>query len=253
MIEEQDAISNKTIKQTEKQLRKYYAKASKDLINEFEQVYDKVLTAVAEGKEVTPAWLYQLDRYWQLQNQLKQELTQLGDKEIELLTKNFQKEYIEIYNSIALPTNSAFARLTEQRANSMINAIWCADGKNFSQRIWKNTEYLTQTLNEELVNCVVTGKKTTQLKQKLIERFNVSYNQSNRIVRTEIAHIQNTAAADRYKDAGVKKFKVLGREEDDIGCECKKLNGTIWEFDDAAAPKFPLHCNCRCTIAPVIE
>jgi hypothetical protein len=76
----------------------------------------------------------------------------------------------------------------------MINQIWCADGKSWSSRVWKNTELLQQELNDSLIDCLLTGRNPSELKQRLIERFNVAYNRADSIVRTEITHIQTQAA-----------------------------------------------------------
>ena len=196
----QDAISKKNIKQIEKQLKKYYGSAMKRTIADFENVYNKVLAAQKDGKEITPAWLYQLDSYWKMQGQLKQELQKLGDKQISILSDIFETNFFEVYYSIAIPSQEAFSTISTDAARQMINQIWVADGKSFSQRIWGNTEKLVETLNEELVHCVVTGKTSTELKEILQERFNVSYNNADMIARTEIAHIQTQAAQQRYKD-----------------------------------------------------
>jgi hypothetical protein len=51
----------------------------------------------------------------------------------------------------------------------MINRVWVADGKSWSERVWDNTEKLQQTLNDNLVHCLVAGKKTTDLKNLLQE------------------------------------------------------------------------------------
>ena len=80
----------------------------------------------------------------------------------------------------------------------MINQIWCADGKSWSNRVWKNTDKLQQALNDNLIHCVLTGKKTTELKNILQNDFNVSYHRADSIVRTEMAHIQTQAAQKRY-------------------------------------------------------
>ena len=139
----------------------------------------------------------------------------------------------------------------------MINTSWLPDGKNFSDRVWDNTAKLTETLNEQLVHCVITGKKTTELKKLLQERFNVSYNQANTLVRTEIAHIQTQAAAQRYKDYGLEYYEFLGREGDSCGHEpdCHDLNGKKFLLTEMKvgenAP--PIHPNCRCCIIPVVK
>ena len=113
LIDEQNKISDRTIAEAQAQLRKYYLTASKTIIKEFELLYEKVLRAVAEGKEITPAWLYTMDKYWELQAQLKSTLTSLGDKENKLLSKKFEKEYKNIYNSIPLKSNKMFNTLNE--------------------------------------------------------------------------------------------------------------------------------------------
>lgn len=254
-LREQDAITAKTEEDIDKQLRKYYKNTMQSVINSFESTYDKLLNTIEEGREPTPADLYNLSKYWQMQGQLKQEMQKLGDREIILLSKKFEKQWIDVYNSIALPSNVAFSTIDEAVAKQMINSIWLSDGKTFSQRIWKNIEKLTETLNDKLIECVVSGKKTTELKNLLQERFNVSYNQANTLVRTETASIQTRAAAQRYKDYGLTKYEYLGREEHDIGCNCKKLNGKIFSYAEMQtginAP--PLHPNCKCAIIPVVE
>jgi hypothetical protein len=47
-------------------LKKYYRAAADDVVNQFVATYDKLLTALGEGKAPTPADLYKLDKYWQM-------------------------------------------------------------------------------------------------------------------------------------------------------------------------------------------
>ncbi|MBQ8763134.1 MAG: minor capsid protein [Clostridia bacterium] len=90
--------------------------------------------------------------------------------------------------------------------------------------MWGNTEKLIETLNEELINCVATGRNTNELKQLLQERFNVSYSNADSIVRTETAHIQTQAAKQRYTDYGIQEVEVWA-DEDERRCEvCGKLH-----------------------------
>lgn len=258
-VERQDrankARADKTIEDIEKQLKKYYSSAMKRTIADFEATYNKMLEAVADGKDPTPADLYKLDQYWQMQAQLRNEMQKLGDKEIALMSKEFEAEWVDIYKGIHLPSDSAFSTISVDNAKQMINSSWLADGKTFSQRIWGNTERLVETLNEQLIHCVVTGKKPTELRELLQERFNVSYNRADTLVRTEVAHIETAAAAQRYKDYGLEKYEYLGRDEHDIGCDCKRLNGKQFLYSEMVIGKNapPLHPNCRCAIIPVID
>lgn len=247
----QDAITQKNLKQIEKQMRKYYATTAKRAIRDFESTYKKILATIEEGKEPTPADLYKLDKYWQLQGQLRQELNRLGEKEIALMTRNFELNYFEVYYSFALEGGRAFSTLDKAAAAQMVNSIWVADGKTFSQRVWGNVSRLLETLNEELINCVVGGKKTTELKNKLQERFNISYRRADTLARTELCHIQTEAAKHRYKDYGIQYVEVLVDADTHTCDKCKALEGK--RFPVGGVMPLPVHPNERCCLVPVID
>lgn len=251
LAEAQTAITDKSIDDVEKQMRSYYKSAAKKVMKEFEDTYTQILMQQAAGKEVTPALLYKLDSYWEMQGQLKKTLQELGDKEIELLSKSFEENFFKIYETYAANATGAFSTIDSSTAKQLINQIWVADGKSWSSRIWSNTEKLAETLNEELLHCTITGKKTSELRALLQERFNVSYKQADSLVRTEMAHVQTQAAAQRYKDAGITEVEVLA-DEDELRCEvCAGLHRQ--RFPINGPMPVPSHPRCRCCIVPVIE
>lgn len=220
------------------------------VISEFEATYDKLLASMADGKQPTPADLYKLAKYYEMQSQVAAELTKLGDKQAALLSKQFIDEYMSVYESLAIPGDDAFKTIDRQAAEQAINQIWCADGKSWSQRIWTNTDDLKQTLNDELIKCVISGKKTSELTKLLQERFGVSYNRAATVVRTETAHIQTQAAQQRYTDYGITEVEVFA-DEDERRCEvCGKLHQK--KFPIGGTMPVPAHPNCRCCILPVI-
>lgn len=265
MLAAQKEYSDKSIDSINEQLKKYYKKAMTSTINDFEAVYDKVLNTVEEGKPVTTADLYKLDKYYQMQAQLNKRLQKLGDKQCNIMSKEFEAEYNHIYNALSIDKNetaiqamisdAAFAQIDEKAAEKVAQEIWCSDGKSWSDRVWDNVNDLQQTLNDNLIDCIVAGKKSTELKKSLMDRFSVSYHRAETLTRTEIAHIETQAAAQRYKDYGLTKYEFLGRDEHDIGCDCKKLNGKVFYYSEMKtgvnAP--PMHPNCRCCIIPVVD
>jgi SPP1 gp7 family putative phage head morphogenesis protein len=228
-----------------------YERASSRVIRDFEAVYYKITKDVENGKEPTPADLYKLDKYWEAQAQMRRELEKLGNKEIRLLSAAFTTNFFEIYYSIALPGEPAFNKIDNEVVQQLINGIWVADGKQWSQRVWDNTERLAQTLNEELIHIVTTGKKDSELKTALQERFGVSYHRAETLARTEVAHIQTEAAKKRYEDYGIEEVEVLV-DPDDRTCElCKALIGK--KFKTTETPPLPVHPNERCCLVPVIK
>lgn len=251
MAAAQNTLTDKSKREIDKQLRKYYATAAQDVINGFESVYNKLLAQQEQNKPITPAALYKLDKYWAMQGQLRQQLQRLGEKQISLLTKKFELTFFDVYHSINIEGAVAFSTIDKAAVNQIINAVWCADGLNFSQRVWRNTEQLIQTLNEQLILTVATGKKTTDLKKVLQERFVVSYHQADMIVRTELAHIQSRAAEERYKSYGIKQVQFWADEDERRCPDCGKLHEK--KYPVGAVVPIPLHPRCRCCIVPVID
>jgi SPP1 gp7 family putative phage head morphogenesis protein len=247
----QAKLTAKSAKSIEKQILKYYYKTMENTIGQFLQTYNKVNLSIEEGREPTPADLYKLDSYWKMQNQLKAELQKLGDKELHLLSNRFVQHYQDIYNSIAIKGEAAYSTASPEMAQQMISHIWCADGKSWSNRVWKKIDKLQQALNDSLIDCVISGKTTRQLKQRLQAEFGVSYGRADALVRTELAHIQTEAARQRYMDNGITEVEILA-DEDERRCEvCGKLHQK--RYPVGAAIPIPAHPKCRCCIVPVVE
>lgn len=250
MAKNQLKLSDKTVKAINKQLLNYYGRAMERVIRDFESVYNKILATQEEGKTPTPADLYKLDKYWEAQAQMRRELQKLGDKEKQILSKVFETHFFEIYYSFAIPGAAAFNTIDTEVVQQLINGVWVADGKQWSQRVWENTERLAQTLNEELIHIVTTGKKDSDLKKVLVERFDVSYHRAQTLVRTEVAHIQTEAAKKRYQDYGIEYVEVLV-DADERTCDlCKALIGKRWRTTET--PPLPVHPNERCCLVPVV-
>lgn len=251
LAQSQNNLSSKTIKQVEKQLKKYYATTMNHVLESFDSTLDKLLAAMDEEKEPTPADLYKLDKYWKAQAQMRAELERLGDRQVSALSKAFETQFFEIYYSFSLEGSDSFHTIDNALVQQMINSIWCADGKSWSQRVWDNMSYLQQTLNEGLIQIVATGKRNRELKNLLQERFGVSYSRADALVRTEVAHIQTQAAKKRYEDYGVKQVQFWA-DPDERTCDiCGKLHKKIYLVGESVP--IPAHPRCRCCVLPVIE
>lgn len=229
-------------------MRKYYTNTMKSVIDSFEATYDKLL---ATSDNPSPATLYNLEKYWKLQGQLRQQLERLGEKQATLLSKVFEIQFFDIYYSFALPSEKEFSTIDKSMVHQMINHIWCADGKSWSERVWTNTNKLQEALNEKLIECVVAGKKTTELKHLLQEQFNVSYGRADALVRTELAHIQTTAAQKRYEDYGIREVEVFVDKDSRTCPVCAKHEGERYLV--SATMPVPFHPRCRCCMVPVID
>ena len=248
----QQNLTKKTRAEIDSQLKKYYQKASQTVIAEFENTYNKIKVTEDSGRVATPADLYKLDKYWNLQSQLNTILQKLGDKQIALFTKAFQENWWAVYNFISLDSEAAYYTLpSNETVLQLINQIWCADGKSWSQRIWVNNNLLADALNEGLIRTITNGTPPAQLKKDLMEVFNVSYHRADALVRTELTHIQTQAAKQRYTDYGIKEVEIYVDEDERTCPICAKLEGKRY-LVNAPVP-IPAHPRCRCCIVPVIN
>lgn len=245
----QAALYDKTTEQAQRQLAKYYAQTQKRVIADFLRTYDHI-QARAKGGQVTPADLYKLDTYWQMQNQLARELEKLGEREAVYLERVFVQQYESVYKSLAVPSQKGYATISKETARQAVNTIWCADGQSWSARIWGDVEALKTALNENLIETITAGRTSERLKAVLMEDFQTCYYCADRIVRTETAHITSNAAIQRYKDSGIKQMQFWA-EEDERRCDvCGQLHEKIYNVTDISP--IPAHPNCRCTLVPVV-
>lgn len=247
----QDNLTEKNIEDINKQILKYYKLSHERVIDAFIDTYNTILTAeVFQDRMPTPADLYNLDKYWQMQGMLQQELQKLGDKQAAVIAKRFEKQFFDIYKA-ALPAELTYTLPAKDMVTQMVNQVWAADGVSWKQRIWKNLDLLKETLNEELVSCVVTGRDSKYLKNILQERFEVSYGRADTLVRTELAHIQTTAAQQRYIDAGVAEVEVWASEDERRCPDCGKIHKKKYPIHGQMP--IPVHPKCRCCIIPVVD
>ena len=83
----------------------------------------------------------------------------------------------------------------------MLNENWA--GANYSSRIWKNASAIGDRVKEDVTRLVLEGKNPDRIKAALMEDFNVSFSNADRLVRTEEAYVFSEASKAAYREAGV--------------------------------------------------
>jgi len=247
----QNALAAKKRREVEKQIKKYYKQLSRQVIAEYENLYGQVLAKQAAGEAISPATLYKMDKYWSMQQQIRHKLRGVGAHLESALSKLFELYYYDTYNAINVKGLTAFSTIDDNAVKHVLSSIWAADGKTWSERIWDNLTLLQETLDEGLLECIVSGKKTTDLTNLLQERFNVSYTRADTLVRTEMAHIQTEAAKQRYTDYGVKQVEIWADPDERTCPVCGKLHRK--KYPVGAKVPIPAHPRCRCCVVPVID
>ena len=127
------------------------------------------------------------------------------------------------------------------------------DGKTYSSRIWNNKNKVAKTLKKE-INDFLNGKTDVNIISKNIKnRFDVNYNISNRLVRTEIAKVQCEANEVWANEHNIKKQLFCATLDGKTSKICQSLDGKIYDFDDEDKKIPPLHPNCRSCLIDIVD
>lgn len=114
---------------------------------------------------------------------------------------------------------------------------------------------VVKAIKSQLISYVESGKKTTPLKQEVVDKFGISYEDASILVNTEIARIQIERTITRYKKTGIKEYEFFADIDDKTCDKCATLDGKRFKISKAKigvnAP--PMHDGCRCCILPVID
>ncbi len=141
-----------------------------------------------------------------------------------------------------------FGAPSPDQVKTVLNAEF--EGKDYSKRIWGNTEKLATELKDIMAAAVINGENSRVVAQKLAERMGVQFSHAQRLVRTEMNRILNQASLDAIKDAGGEEYEFLAIEDDRTCGRCLRLNRKRFKIE---AKKVgvncpPVHAHCRCTI-----
>ena len=141
----------------------------------------------------------------------------------------------------------AFSNLDDNLVNSVLSERW--SGKNYSQRIWGNTDILAESVSEIVGGALLSGQSIAKTSRQIRERFNVGKYYADRLVRTETNHFHNQADAMAYEEMDVDKYVFLAVLDNRTSEICQKYDNKVIDLKDKQeGVNFPpLHPNCRST------
>lgn len=206
-----------------------------------------------------PAYQARLERLKQLQNQLDQIMTEVYDQEKQ---KN-RSHYVDLgneayYRSIFDIQQQAeaafgFSYISAKQIESAINRKW--SGKNYSERIWKNTRLLAQELKQELLINLVTGRTNREVAEIIQNKFGKGASVARRLVRTESNYLAAELNFQAYEECGVEKYQYLATLDLRTSEICRSLDGKLFLVKDRQAGVNcpPMHPWCRSTTISVVD
>jgi len=117
------------------------------------------------------------------------------------------------------------------------------------------SEDLRKMVKSQIRLGIIQGEGVPEIAKRLINEglpkgsFEKVNERARVIARTELAGMYTEGSKNYYKQAGVKRVRVIGK-----GINCHLCGPHIGqEYDVDQVPRIPLHPNCQCGIEPVIE
>ncbi|MGL4754242.1 MAG: minor capsid protein [Aeromonadaceae bacterium] len=139
---------------------------------------------------------------------------------------------------------TAYKEITEENLMGIVNSPM--RGLVYDQRVYTNKAGIASRLERDL-QLIVRGEAHSleDIKKTLRKDFNISLNDSTRIVRTETNRVFNAATIQRYVDAGETEIGLSVRLDDRTSKVCRALNGYKFPLERGKYPILPLHPNER--------
>ena len=141
----------------------------------------------------------------------------------------------------------SFNKIDNNLLNTVLNEKW--SGKNYSQRIWTNTDILADSLSQIVGGALISGQSIEKTSKQIRDRFNVGKYYAERLVRTETNHFNNEADAMAYEEMGVKEYVFVAVLDNRTSEMCQSHDNKKYKYKDreVGINYPPLHPNCRST------
>lgn len=140
-----------------------------------------------------------------------------------------------------------FNVLTQEAISDILARNW--SGKSYSDRLWGNTEALSQSVQRELVKGLLMGKSPFRMSQAIEDEFHKGATAARRLMRTEATYVANQVTEKAYNEAGVEKYiyvAILDLRTSEI---CRSLDKKRFLVKNAEPGENypPMHPWCRST------
>lgn len=206
-----------------------------------------------------PAYRARIERLQELQYELDLVIQSVYQQEKAISTEHYiklaQESYYRSIFDMQQRTGAGFyfSKIDAKQIDKVIHSKW--SGENYSSRIWNNTQKLANTVKEELLINLITGRTNREASEAIRLKFAQSSSNARRLVRTESNYIATELNSKAYEECGIKKYRYLATLDLRTSETCRELDNKIFLLKDRKigvnCP--PMHPWCRSTTVSVIN
>ena len=220
-------------------------------VEEFKEKYPNLKHIVPVRENI-----YKLNRLEGLQLSIIMQQAEIGAVNEQAVRRHLENLALKNANSVAelLGFGKNFYFENSDIIKNFVGVKWC-DGKDFSQRIWENTDKLARYLTTDLAQGFARGESYEKLTTQIGKRFiDVAKRDIYRLVYTEGTYIMAESSAKPFEnDFDSYRLSTVG---DGKVCPiCTSVAENVFRFADReAGVNFPpIHPMCRCTFEIVVD
>ena len=217
-----DKLLEKDIKKIEKKLLKLFKDTRKEVLNELKIIYADI-SATEYAK-------YQIESILTSINNILDTLYQRNEEE---LTKAFIDLYYKFDNEASIDLGVSFNTINENLIRETIKTKW--SGLSFSERIWEHRRRLAFAIKEELTKGLTRGDSLQDMSRIIADKFNTSYSNAIRLVRTESCWVMNEATVNNYKNNEIQQYEIMAFLDGKTSKICRQMDGEVINVKDAIA------------------
>ena len=224
-----------------------------------EQARQDILAYIRRDGLYVRAYAARKERYEAVKAVIYARIKKVAVKEIEKLSERLQAVYKESYYGVIddaakqFDVGINFAILNENAINAAVSTKW--HGKQFSERVWDNTDRLATTAQNLVVKSFMSGEAWSKTADKLATTFQVEKYNATRLVHTEASHIHAMADLKAYEDIGAEQYRYLATLDYRTCERCQQWDNMVLPLSEAREGyNYPvLHPLCRCTTTIAVD
>ena len=195
-----------------RRMSRYWVKIEKKLQNDLEALAREVLDRQAKGQGVPRQFIYTLQRYRSMVEQVNRELPGYQSTVEDLIKEYQRKDYLlglDAANAeikATKPSSDVWTRVYKDAAETM--AGFAGNGAPLYELLRHDYAETSESILDALVEGVARGKGYREVAKDMRDAMGMEYDRSLRIARTEINRSYRLANAEQYRRSGVVE-KVL--------------------------------------------
>lgn len=224
-----------------------------------EQARQDILAYIRRDGLSVRAYAARKERYEAVKAVIYARIKKVAVKEIEKLSERLQAVYKESYYGVIddsakqFDVGINFAILNENAINAAVSTKW--HGKQFSERVWDNTDRLATTAQNLVVKSLMSGEAWSKTAEKLSTAFQVEKYNATRLIHTESSHIHAMADLKAYEDIGAEQYRYLATLDYRTCERCQQWDNVVLPLSEAREGyNYPvLHPLCRCTTTIAVD